>query len=101
MHLVQIFLPITDNRGNRLSRSLFSDVRRELLQRFGGLTAYNRMPVKGLWKDTDRVSRDELVIFEVMADRLERGWWEDYRRSMEKRFMQQQILMRAQKVDPL
>jgi len=48
MHLVQILLPIDDRAGKALPSALFDEVRRELVDRFGGLTAYTRAPAKGL-----------------------------------------------------
>ncbi len=75
MHAVEIFLPLSDDEGNRFEAELFGKVRRELVERFGGLTAFTQSPAEGLWEDEGEVSRDEIVIFEVMADGLDRGWW--------------------------
>ena len=70
--------------------------------RFGGLTAYTRAPAEGLWKeDEDRTSRDEVVIFEVMAEELDRSWWQQYRRGLEARFRQEQVVVRAQEIELL
>jgi len=95
MHLVQILLPLVGPDGQRLPRSHFDAVRRELVDRFGGLTAYSRAPADGLWDEGDRVVRDDLVVYEVMADALEHGWWAQYRAQLEKRFQQQEIVVRA------
>jgi hypothetical protein len=48
MYLVEIFLPQRDNEGREFRSALFSQVREELLERFGGMTAFTRMPVEGL-----------------------------------------------------
>ncbi len=101
MHAVEIFLPLKDNEGNRFGAGLFGEVRRELVDRFGGLTAFTRSPAEGLWEDDGEVSRDEIVIFEVMADELERGWWRDYRSKLEKIFAQDAIVIRAREVQLL
>lgn len=99
MHLIEIFLPLTRNDGSDQPRALFAQVRAELLGRFGGLTAYSRAPAKGLWEEPDGgTARDELVIYEVMAQALDRDWWRDYRAELQRRFGQQEILLRAQEV---
>jgi len=47
-------------------------VRKELTERFGGLTVYRRAPAEGVWKLTENhTSRDDIVIFEVMANELD------------------------------
>jgi energy-coupling factor transporter ATP-binding protein EcfA2 len=41
------------------------------------------------------VSRDEVVIFEVMTGALDRPWWAAYRRGLERRFRQEKVVARA------
>ncbi|MCQ4310821.1 hypothetical protein NAV33_02750 [Pseudomonas stutzeri] len=102
MHLIQLLLPLYDNDDRPLPKALFSDVRRELIERFGGLTAYTRAPVDGLWlEDGEHAVRDDLVIYEVMAPKLDREWWHDYRSSLETRFRQERIMVRAHRVSLL
>ena len=96
MLLVEILLPVADNRGNPFPRGAFDRVRRELTERFGGVTAFLRAPASGLWRDDDGVVRhDEVAIFEVMAEALDEAWWRDYRRKLEERFAQDEIVVRA------
>ena len=96
MFLVEFFLPVFDNDGARFPKEEFDRVRRELTERFGGVTAFMRSPAVGLWaNEAGKVSRDELVSFEVMADTLDRDWWRNYREQLAKRFRQQEIVMRA------
>ena len=102
MHLVQLFLPLFDNDGRALPHALFSDVREDLVARFGGLTAFSQAPAEGLWKDNDDVpSRDRIVIFEVMCDVVEREWWTNYRKSLEERFKQEELVIRTWRLDLL
>jgi hypothetical protein len=71
-------------------------VRAELADAFGGVTAYQRAPVTGLWQDPgESVQRDELVLFEVMVDTLDRRWWKDYAAGLARRFRQEEVLVRA------
>ncbi len=95
MQLIEIFLPLTDNSGRKLPKAAFAATREELIARFGGLTAYSRAPARGFWKDKGETTRDEIVVFEVMAKRLERRWWRDYRRALQKRFRQDEIVIRV------
>jgi hypothetical protein len=94
--LVEILLPVTDNAGTPFPHASFDRVRRELIERFGGVTAFLRAPASGLWRDeAGVVRRDEVAIFEVMADELDEAWWRDYRRTLEERFAQDEIVVRA------
>jgi len=101
MHLVQLFLPLYDNENRELPRELFGEVRRELVERFGGMTAFNRAPVDGLWATDGKTVRDDLIIFEVMAEVLEPGWWAEYRAELERRFRQDELVIRAQEIQRL
>jgi hypothetical protein len=102
MHLVQILLPLTDNAGHAFPRDRYRRVSDELTERFGGVTTYTRAPAEGRWKDEDHdVARDEIVIFEVMADDLDRRWWERYRQALERAFAQDEIVVRALPVERL
>ncbi|KUM43278.1 hypothetical protein [Pseudomonas sp. EpS/L25] len=102
MYLVQLLLPLTDNDGRRLPGALFQEIRQELVERFGGLTAFSRAPVEGLWQsEAEVVEDDQLLVYEVLADTLDRAWWDDYRQRLEKAFRQREILIRAQLTERL
>ena len=96
MHLIQLYLPLYDEKGATISHESFIAVRDLLTQRFGGITTYSRAPAKGLWKDRGKVKRDDIVVFEVITQRLDRRWWRAYRKTLEARFRQKQLLVRAQ-----
>ena len=97
MHLIQVLLPLYENDGRPLPRDLYRAVAAELTERFGGLTAHTRAPAEGLWKEGPAsTARDDIVIYEVMADRLDRAWWRDYRSGLEARFRQEQVVVRVQ-----
>jgi hypothetical protein len=98
MHLIQILLPLYDNAGNIFDEELYGTVRRELTERFGGLTAFTRAPAQGLWKDAGKTHRDDIVVFEVMTEELDADWWRGYRQTLEKTFRQDEIVIRAQPV---
>jgi hypothetical protein len=60
-----------------------------------------RAPATGLWNDNGDQVRDDVVIFEVMVDRLEREYWRLYRLELQQMFRQDLIVMRAHKIDVL
>ena len=95
MHLIEIFLPLTDNDGSPIASVAFEEVRNSLTAKFGGLTAFIRAPAEGTEKNGARQRADQLVIFEVMADTLDAQWWKAYRRDLEAVFSQDRILIRA------
>jgi len=96
MHVIEIFLPLKRNDGSEQPRSLFAAVRKELVERFGGLTAFSRAPAEGLWEDHEgRVEGDQIVIFEVVADEVDRAWWSGFRARLERDFAQDEVLIRA------
>lgn len=95
MRLIQLLLPVRDNDGVPFGREPHDAVRRELTEAFGGVTAYTRAPASGLWAEGSEVVHDDLVIYEVMIDTLDERWWRDYRASLEERFRQDEIVIRA------
>lgn len=102
MHVVEIFLPLKRNDGSPQPRERFAEVRRQLVERLGGLTAFTRGPAEGLWESSDGdVDRDSIVIFEVMAGDLDRKWWTGFRAELERLFEQEEIVIRASAVDRL
>lgn len=95
MQLIQIILPLYADEGAQLDRALFDEVKAELLRRFGGVTAFTRAPAEGLWEGQGTVHRDDVLLYEVLADSVDRDWWAVYRLQLEARFRQQEILIRA------
>ena len=99
MHLIQMLLPVHDNKGKAFPTKNYSRIRETLTQEFGGLTAYTRAPAEGLWKDDQKAARhDAIVIFEVMAFKLAKPWWKKYKKQLEHTFAQDELIIRVQKV---
>lgn len=98
-HLVELLLPLSDGDGRRLPRALYDTTAAELTERFGGLTAHTRAPATGLWEERPgRTERDDIVIYEVMVDELDGEWWSSYRRTLEARFVQDELVIRAHEI---
>ena len=97
MHLVQLLLPVRDDEGRSFPRAQFDDLAHELTDRFGGLTAYTRAPAAGLWEEpSGEKQRDDIVVYEVMVERLDEEWWSGLRRRLESQFRQRELVIRAQ-----
>lgn len=102
MYLIQLLLPLADNDGVAFPRSAFERVRNELTDRHGGVTAYLRAPAVGLWQEAPgQVSRDDVVIYEVMTPALDRAQWAAYRAQLEARFRQAELVVRASEIERL
>jgi hypothetical protein len=95
MICVQILLPVVDKRGHARPYHLFGVVQEELTAKFGGVTAFINAPAEGRWKKNRRTVHDDIVVIEVMVKRLNRSWWQRYRRDLEQRFKQEAIVVRA------
>jgi hypothetical protein len=101
MYLIQILVPLADNEGRAFDRQSYDRVRDELTRKFGGVTAFSSSPAEGIWKEGGEVSRDRVIIFEVMSEELERAWWTPYRAKLETRFRQERMIVRATLIEQL
>lgn len=99
MRLLQIFLPVRDNKTKPFPNGHYTRLRKTLTHKFGGLTAYTRAPAEGLWKDDQNsAQRDDMVIFEVMAAAVDKPWWKKFNKELQQTFAQDEIIIRVQKV---
>src|SRR5215213_2962887 len=102
MHLIQLLLPVYDNDGRPFAAAMYGSVRATLTERFGGLTAYTRAPAEGLWKEgSGAPTRDEVVVYEVMVETLDKNWWNEYRAQLERAFAQEELVVRAHLIERL
>jgi len=102
MYLVQILLPLNDNTGKQFGNEIFDRIRIDLTERFGGLTAFIRAPATGLWKNTPGSTMcDEIVIYEVMVESVDRFWWNEYRERLRNLFQQHKLIIRAESIELL
>jgi hypothetical protein len=102
VYLIQLLLPLYDNEREPFGREAFDHVRDELMQRFGGVTAFRHAPAEGVWQAGEgSVSRDAVITFEVMSEQLDRAWWARYRGELEARFRQEVIVVRSIEAEQL
>ena len=102
MYLIQLLLPLHDNKKEKFPEEYFTSIRKHLTDQFGGVTAFLRSPALGLWKENSHgVGRDEVVMFEVITAKLDEPWWADYRKLLEDKFRQEEVLIWASQVTKL
>lgn len=102
MHLIQILLPLYANDGRQFPQTEYIRVRDELTECFGGLTTYVRSPAEGLWKESGSSTvYDDIVIYEVMTELLDREWWQAYRAELAERFQQELLIVRVSEMQLL
>ena len=94
--LIQMLLPTRSSEGTTFSDDLLRRTRQELLDRFGGLTAYTRAPATGVWTSPDGdVEVDSVVMIEVLSEVFDKTWWRAYAETLKERFRQETIHLRA------
>lgn len=96
MYLVQLLIPVRDELDVPFPRSLYNDLTTRLTDAFGGVTGYTRAPAAGLWDSEagERV-RDDVIVYEVMAETLDLAWWSKLRSHLETAFRQEEVVIRA------
>ncbi len=102
MQLIQILLPIYNNQNKVFPEEIFHRIRQELTDLFGGITTYSRAPATGLWKeDEQKTVKDDIMVYEVMAETLDLDWWQNYKSQLEALFEQDEILIRTWEIQVL
>ena len=102
MYLIQILIPLADNQGKKFSSEKFSLLKKLLIKEFSGLTIFSQSPAEGLWEKTsDNVLKDQIVIFEVMAETKNIKWWQDFRILLEEEFEQESVVIRIFQIESI
>jgi len=102
MHLIQILLPLYDKEHNLFSAAYFTAIRQELTDKFGGITSYSRAPATGLWKENEaKTVKDDITIYEVVAEVIDRDWWREYKEKLKQKFEQDEVMIRAWETEML
>ena len=102
MVLIQMLLPTKSAERVTFADDLLRRTRTELVDQFGGLTAYTRAPAAGVWTSPEGdVEEDNVVMLEVLAETFDISWWRPYAETLKVRFNQQSILIRANDVHVL
>jgi hypothetical protein len=99
MYLLQILLPLSSGGSRR--NTILASLHRTLVNKFGGLTAYSRVPAKGKWLSGGKIERDDIVILEVMVKTVNQKWWTKMRKNLERDLEQKEIVIRSQRIEQL
>lgn len=99
MFLVEILFPVSSQKAGDHLR----DLMRELSEAYGGVTAFSRSPAEGLWtaSSSDNAERDDIIVLEVMVDDLDRTRWAETRERLERLLGQEELVVRATKIERL
>ncbi len=99
MKLIQILLPLYDQSQNPFASALYEQVKGELTNRFGGLTAYSRSPASGTWKkEGEGVVKDDIYIYEVMTEAADDFFWKAYKNKLQQTFEQDELIIRISEI---
>lgn len=94
--MIQLYLPLYDPEGKAFPASAYEGIKKELTEKFGGLTMYTRSPAEGLWKEnTQKTIKDDILIYEVIARELDQDFWPAYKNKLKKKFNQEELLIRC------
>ena len=52
-------------------------------------------------RGANKVSRDDMLMFEVISNQLDKEWWSNYRTQLQKEFRQEELLIWASDVTKL
>ncbi|MDB6121733.1 MAG: hypothetical protein JWQ71_726 [Pedosphaera sp.] len=100
MKLIQILLPLEDNEGKKFPSEFFANLNKSLVEKFGGLTAHLQSPATGLWATPDEdIAHDQIIIFEIMTEELDKAWWRNLRKELETQLRQRLIIIRVHTVE--
>jgi len=98
MVLIQLLIPQAAD-GQTLDEQ-FRQTRTELVNEFEGITAYQRAPARGAWRNPEGdLEGDDVVMVEVVAEFFDKAWWRQYQQTLEARFEQREIHIRALSID--
>jgi hypothetical protein len=99
--LIQILLPLTDDKGRPFPAASFDRLAQKLTEKFGGVTSFTRSPARADGKQDSGTTHDEIVVIEVMTEKADREWWGDLRERLKREFHQDDVLIRSQSVSRL
>jgi hypothetical protein len=55
-----------------------------------------------VWQESEGPpKRDDIIVYEVMTETLDREWWAAFRRALEQRFAQEELVVRSQVIERL
>lgn len=95
MKVYDIYLPLCYNDGKEIEPSKFDQTRKELIDRFSGLSILpgQGATIEGWWKFRENIFRDEIRIFRVFTGMENDDFWKMYKTALKDRFQQEEIFI--------
>lgn len=102
MYQIQLLLSLYNNEGKAFPSSHYEKVKLFFNDKFGGITMYTRTSVVGLWKESPHSTvKDELIIYEILSDQLEKDFWQHYKSDLQSLFQQEEMVIKACEINLL
>lgn len=100
MREYELYIPLFNNEGRPIELSKITELKRRLVQRFGGLTHFPQEN-EGLWKVGPFTYRDKIVIMRVLAAAEEdtREFFGELKRHLEEEWSQKELLIVSRKIE--
>lgn len=98
MYRIEICLPLFYNNKIPIQVDKFDITRKELIKKFGALTAMQANPdfaLEGWWVNQGLTYQDKIVIYRVDSVELNRRFWSKYKYVLIRRFLQEEIYITA------
>ena len=94
MPLYEIYLPLAYNDRCPVEQEKLNLTRQELIDRFTGLTSTPpRYPLQGWWHSEHALVRDDIIIYTVLTQEDENGFFKWYKEVLRQRFRQEEIFI--------
>ncbi|MEK6690069.1 MAG: hypothetical protein AABY78_02060 [Nitrospirota bacterium] len=95
MKVYDIYLPLRYNDDREIEPSKFDQTRKELIDRFGGLSVLPSQgaTIEGWWRFKEEIVRDEIRIFRVFTGSEDDDFWKKYKTILKDRFQQEEIFI--------
>ncbi|RZK56991.1 MAG: inorganic diphosphatase [Pedobacter sp.] len=90
---LELMIPETNAAGDKYPQGYYRDLEKELMKNFGGLTAYQRTPVAGMWQDESACTQQSMFVYELLLAKLDLTYWQQLKQKLEKKFAQKEILI--------
>ena len=97
-----VYIPLSYNDGTPVDPQKIADLKRQLQDRFGGLTFFPQR-TEGHWKVGTVAFRDDIVICRILSEdvRESRAYFLQLKEEMQQAFRQEEVLIVERKVEVL
>lgn len=98
----ELYVPLFSAAGKRIPNRELRDLKRRLIKRFGGLTAFPQK-AKGAWKTGGTVFQDDILILRVLStgSTRDREFLMGEKQEMKRRMSQDDVLIISRSVSRL